>query len=92
MICYDFKGGIGTSSRVVKLGDGAYTVGVLLQANFGGRSQLTVAGVPVGREIPDSPALLRTARAPRPTSARSSSSSRPTRPCCRISSNAWLAG
>jgi D-aminopeptidase len=56
MICYEFKGGIGTSSRAVKLGSAAYTVGVLLQANFGGRSQLTVAGVPVGREIPDSPA------------------------------------
>ena len=37
MICYGFKGGIGTSSRAVKLGDGQYTVGVLLQANFGGR-------------------------------------------------------
>jgi len=59
MICYGFKGGIGTSSRTVKLGDGAYTVGVLLQANFGGRSQLTVAGVPAGREIPDSPAYSR---------------------------------
>jgi len=56
MICYGFKGGIGTSSRVIRLGDAAYTVGVLLQANFGGRSQLTVAGVPVGREISDSPA------------------------------------
>jgi D-aminopeptidase len=56
MICYGFKGGIGTASRVVKPGDTAYTLGVLLQANFGGRSQLTVAGVPVGRELPDSPA------------------------------------
>ncbi len=52
MICYGFKGGIGTSSRVVKAGDTAYTVGVLVQSNFGRRSQLTVAGVPVGREIP----------------------------------------
>jgi len=56
MICYEFKGGIGTSSRVVGLGDAAYTIGVLVQANFGGRSQLTVAGVPVGLEIPDLPA------------------------------------
>jgi D-aminopeptidase len=56
MICYGFKGGIGTSSRAVKLADATYTVGVLLQANFGGRSQLLVAGVPVGREIPDLPA------------------------------------
>jgi D-aminopeptidase len=52
MVCYGFKGGIGTSSRVVKSGDGSYTVGVLVQANFGRRSQLMVAGVPVGREIP----------------------------------------
>jgi L-aminopeptidase/D-esterase-like protein len=52
MICYEFKGGIGTASR--KLGDGedgGWRVGVLVQANFGLRSQLTVAGVPVGREI-----------------------------------------
>jgi len=47
MICYQFKGGIGTSSR--KSGD--YTVGVLVQANFGLRRQLRVAGVPVGVEI-----------------------------------------
>ncbi len=56
MICYGFKGGIGTSSRLVEVGDATYTVGALLQANFGGRSQLLVAGVPVGREISDSPA------------------------------------
>lgn len=56
MVCYEFKGGIGTSSRIVRLGDRAYTIGVLLQANFGRRSQLTIAGVPVGREIPDAPA------------------------------------
>ena len=54
MICYGFKGGIGTSSRTVKLGDATYTVGVLLQANFGRRVQLLVAGVPVGQEITDS--------------------------------------
>ncbi len=52
MVCYGFKGGIGTSSRVVKGGDASYAVGVLVQANFGRRSQLMVAGVPVGREIP----------------------------------------
>ena len=53
MICYGFKGGIGTSSRVLKEEHGGYTVGVLAQCNFGLRSQLLVAGVPVGREIPD---------------------------------------
>ncbi|MCJ7556228.1 MAG: P1 family peptidase [Gammaproteobacteria bacterium] len=56
MICYEFKGGIGTSSRVVHDESGNYTVGVLVQANFGSRYQLTVAGVPVGLEIPELPA------------------------------------
>ena len=56
MICYEFKGGIGTSSRVVTWGDNAYTLAVLVQSNFGWRSQLTIAGVPVGREIPEDPA------------------------------------
>ena len=51
MICYDFKGGIGTSSRLVELAGEAFTVGVLVQANHGERSQLRVDGVPVGREL-----------------------------------------
>jgi len=54
MICYRFKCGIGTSSRKLPAGDGGYTVGVLVQANFGGREQLRIDGVPVGREIPES--------------------------------------
>ena len=49
MICHRFKGGIGTASRVV----GGYTVGVLAQCNHGDREGLTIAGVRVGREIPD---------------------------------------
>jgi D-aminopeptidase len=53
MICYQFKGGIGTSSRRVSASDGGYTVGVLLQANFGRRHQLIVNGIPVGREMTD---------------------------------------
>jgi D-aminopeptidase len=53
MICNDFKGGIGTSSRVLKVKDGAYTVGVLVQCNYGSREQLRIAGVNVGREIPE---------------------------------------
>lgn len=52
MVAYGFKGGIGTSSRVVTSPAGSHTVGVLVQANFGRRPQLLVAGVPVGREIP----------------------------------------
>jgi D-aminopeptidase len=51
MICYGFKGGIGTSSRTVWARAGGYTVGVLVQANFGARYQLRIAGIPVGREI-----------------------------------------
>ncbi len=53
MICYWFKGGTGTSSRVVEIGGERYVVGVLVQANFGARSDLMVAGVPVGKEITD---------------------------------------
>jgi L-aminopeptidase/D-esterase-like protein len=53
MICNEFKGGIGTSSRVLSAKAGGYTVGVLVQCNYGQRDQLRIAGVPVGREIPD---------------------------------------
>ena len=42
MICHGFKGGTGTSSRVVELGDASYTLGVLVQANYGNRKDLTV--------------------------------------------------
>lgn len=61
MVAHRFKGGIGTSSRVLAAADGGYTVGVLVQANYGRRELLQVAGVPVGREIPD---LLPTKGAP----------------------------
>jgi len=53
MICNEFKGGIGTSSRVVKLNEGTFTVAALVQCNYGRRSQLRIAGVPVGKEIPE---------------------------------------
>jgi L-aminopeptidase/D-esterase-like protein len=53
MICFAFKGGIGTASRLVEVSDRTYAVGVLVQANFGSRSELTIAGVPVGEEIRD---------------------------------------
>jgi D-aminopeptidase len=52
MICNEFKGGIGTSSRVLDPHRGGYTVGVLVQCNYGSRDELRIAGVPVGREIP----------------------------------------
>lgn len=53
MRCYGFKGGSGTASRVVEYGEDRYTVGVFVQANFGARRELVVAGVPVGRELTD---------------------------------------
>ena len=51
MSAYGFKGGIGTSSRVLAKGDGRYTVGVLVLSNFGRREDLRIDGVPVGREL-----------------------------------------
>ena len=51
MICNEFKGGIGTASRVLSSKEGGYTVGVLVQCNYGAREQLRIAGIPVGREI-----------------------------------------
>jgi L-aminopeptidase/D-esterase-like protein len=53
MRVHQFKGGIGTSSRKLSAEEGGYTVGVLVQANYGKREQLRIAGVPVGREITD---------------------------------------
>jgi L-aminopeptidase/D-esterase-like protein len=58
MICYEFKGGNGTASRKIDMKAGkdnparSFTVGVFLQSNFGRRAQLTIAGVPIGKEIP----------------------------------------
>jgi L-aminopeptidase/D-esterase-like protein len=53
MVCHGFKGGIGTASRRLPDAAGGYTVGVLVQCNYGARRELRVAGVPVGEEIPD---------------------------------------
>ena len=53
MVCHSFKGGIGTASRVVTIKNQDYTLGVLVQANYGDRKNLTIAGVPVGKEITD---------------------------------------
>ena len=49
MICYEFKGGNGTASRLVEYAGTSYAVGVFVQANFGSRPELTLAGLPVGR-------------------------------------------
>jgi L-aminopeptidase/D-esterase-like protein len=53
MICHGFKGGIGTASRKVDIGSRGYTVGVLVQCNYGQRRELRIAGVPIGEEISD---------------------------------------
>lgn len=53
MICHRFKGGIGTASRKLPAEAGGYTVGVLVQCNYGRRSRLSVLGAPIGREISD---------------------------------------
>ena len=53
MICHWFKGGIGTASRKLPETAGGYTVGVLVQCNYGARRELSIAGVPVGRELAD---------------------------------------
>jgi len=53
MMCLGFKGGTGTSSRIVKVKDLNYTVGVIVQSNFGSKRNFTVAGVPVGFELRD---------------------------------------
>ena len=53
MVCYGFKGGIGTASRVLSTEQGGFTVGVLVQCNCGRRPQLQIAGAPVGKEIPE---------------------------------------
>jgi D-aminopeptidase len=51
MVCNGFKGGIGTSSRVLSVKEGGYVIGVLVQCNYGSRQNFRVAGIPVGREI-----------------------------------------
>ena len=76
MVCYEFKGGTGTASRRLEEKSVGFTVGVLVQCNCGAREQLTIAGVPVGKEIPEHPAYGDTVP--------SSSSSPPTRRCCLI--------
>ncbi len=71
MVCLGFKGGIGTASRVLDADRGGYTVGVLVQCNFGRRPDLRVAGVPVGQEITDLlPCIASTDPAVRPQTPR----------------------
>ena len=53
MMCLGFKGGTGTASRVIEISDSMYTVGAIVQANFGAKRNLSIAGVPVGMELKD---------------------------------------
>ena len=81
MICHEFKCGIGTASRRLAVAGRDYTVGVLVQANYGIRDTLRIAGVPVGQHLPvDRPGDSSAAA----TRVRSSSSWPRMRRCCRI--------
>ena len=53
MMCLGFKGGTGTSSRIVKIKDSTYTIGVIVQSNFGAKRNLTISGVPIGQVLKD---------------------------------------
>lgn len=53
MMCLGFKGGTGTASRIIKIKDSTYRLGVLVQSNFGRKHNLTIAGVPIGVELKD---------------------------------------
>lgn len=53
MMCLGFKGGTGTASRIIKIKDSVYTVGAIVQSNFGAKRNLSIAGVPVGIELKD---------------------------------------
>jgi D-aminopeptidase len=64
MNCYHFKGGTGTASRVVELDGAGHVVGVLVQANFGPRRELVVAGVPVGQDLLDDDPMAEVSAAP----------------------------
>ena len=66
MICHGFKGGIGTASRKLDASAGGFTVGALVQVNHGKRRHLTVAGVPVGKELTELPVEIHANAAPPP--------------------------
>ena len=70
MVCHGFKGGIGTASRRLSAEQGGYTVGVLVQCNYGSRRELRIAGVPVGEEIPDLAGCIATSDSLPATAAR----------------------
>jgi len=65
MVCHQFKGGIGTASRRLSLTAGEYTLGVLVQCNYGSRRRLSITGVPVGPDIEGATECLASAATPR---------------------------
>ncbi|HMJ01912.1 MAG TPA: P1 family peptidase [Conexibacter sp.] len=69
MVCYGFKGGTGSASRLVAYGGETYAVGVLVQANFGARRELTIAGVPLGALLADDDPKAAWYAAPEPPAA-----------------------
>ena len=77
MVCHGFKGGIGTASRKLPAEQGGYTVGVLVQCNYGSRRDLRIAGVPVGEEIADLTGCIANSRPLPPDSRRRCDESRP---------------
>ena len=94
MVCHEFKGGIGTASRVIDEAAGGYTVGVLVQANYGKRDWLRIDGVRVGEAIPTKRCRARTTRwrersRRRRAPARSSWSSRRTPRSSPTSASGW---
>src|SRR5919199_6527674 len=64
MTCYQYKGGSGTASRVVAYAGSTYTVGVFVQANFGARAELVIAGVPLGAQLADDNPMAQVSAAP----------------------------
>ena len=82
MVCHGFKGGIGTASRKLPAEQGGYTVGVLVQCNYGVRRDLRIAGVPVGEEIADLTACIASDR-PLPPNELAPPLRRPFRPARR---------
>ena len=79
MVCHGFKGGIGTASRKLPDAQGGYTVGVLVQCNYGARRDLRIAGVPVGEEIHGSGRLHRQQRSAAAERTRVRAAARPVR-------------
>ena len=87
MMTYEFKGGMGTSSRRVDLGDERFTIAALVQSNFGSRHNLMVRGVPVGKEWSEDAPLTEAGGAGTRLDHRDHRNGYPR--FCPISSNAW---